>query len=401
MKILLAHNSYQQPGGEDIVFEQERRLLDRKGHTVITYKRSNHELETLSGFAQLKLLKNIISAGDSRSEIRQILRSENPDLVHVHNTFIMISPSIYNACRDHGVPVVQTLQNYRLMCPGAYFFRDGKVCEDCVDHGLFRSVRHGCYRNSRAQTAGVALMLMWHRHMKTYAELVDRAVAATEFSRKKFVAAGFNAKKIVVKPNFMDEDPGARERIGDYAVFAGRLSQEKGVGTILEAWERVPRNCALKIVGDGPLRPSLEAQAAERGLSCVTFCGRLSREETIATVKGARLQITPSLWYEGFPMVIVEAFACGVPVLGSRLGSIEEVVANGRTGLHFTAGDPLDLADKVEWAWNHPSELAAMGKEARREYEVCYTSERNYEMLMDVYEQVLSIGNQVASPVIE
>jgi glycosyltransferase involved in cell wall biosynthesis len=403
MKILLAHNFYQQPGGEDVVFEQERRLLERNGHTVIAYQRSNHELKEISSLGdRFALLKNTISSRSSNTEIQQILRSEKPDLVHIYNTFIMISPSIYSACREHGIPVVQTLQNYRLMCPGAYLFRDGKVCEECIDHSLLRGIRHGCYRNSHAQTAAVALMLAWHRQMNTYEELVDCVVAATEFSRRKFVAAGFNANKVVVKPNFMDADPGPREEIGDYAVFAGRLSQEKGLATLLEAWERIPRKYALKIIGDGPLRASLEAQTVERGLSeSVTFCGRLSRNETIATVKGARFQITPSLWYEGFPMVIVEAFACGVPVLGSRLGSIQEIVADGRTGLHFAAGDSSDLAEKVQWAWSQPSELAAMGKEARREYETCYTSERNYAMLMDVYEQVLSQSTQLASATVQ
>jgi glycosyltransferase involved in cell wall biosynthesis len=395
MKILLAHNFYQQPGGEDVVFEQERRLLERNGHTVITYKRSNHELEDLSGLGRFALLKNTISSKSSKAEIQKILRSENPDLVHIYNTFVMISPSIYSACRDYGVPVVQTLQNYRLMCPGAYLFRDGKVCEECIDHSLLRGIRHGCYRNSHTQTAAVALMLAWHRQMNTYEELVDCVVAATEFSRRKFVAAGFSANKTVVKPNFMDADPGQRKTIGDYAVFAGRLSQEKGVATILEAWESMAQKYPLKIVGDGPLRATLEAQAAARGLSgSITFCGRLPRNESIATVKGARFQITPSLWYEGFPMVIVEAFACGVPVLGSRLGSIQEVVADRRTGLHFAPGDSSDLAEKVQWAWSHPSELAAMGREARREYETCYTSERNYAMLMEIYGRVLNRGTQ-------
>jgi glycosyltransferase involved in cell wall biosynthesis len=396
MKILLAHNFYQQPGGEDVVFEQERRLLERNGHTVVTYERSNHELESPSGLAQFALLKNTISSKSSNAKVKEILHSEKPDLVHVYNTFLMISPSIYSACRDLGVPVVQTLQNYRLMCPGAYLFRDGKVCEECIDHSLWRGIRHGCYRDSRAQTAAVALMLAWHRQMNTYHELVDCAVAATEFSRGKFVAAGFDANKIVVKPNFMSVDPGQREEIGNYAVFTGRLSQEKGVGTILEAWERLPSKYPLKILGDGPLRVCLEAQTAERGLSdSITFCGRLPRNESIAIVKGARFQITPSLWYEGFPMVIVEAFACGVPVIGSRLGSIEEVVIDGRTGLHFTPGDSSDLAEKVQWAWNHPSELVLMGRLARREYECCYTSERNYAMLMEIYERVLNRGTNL------
>jgi glycosyltransferase involved in cell wall biosynthesis len=390
MKILLVHNAYQQAGGEDVVFQQEKKILQRAGHHVVTYERSNHEIEQFSPLQRAALIKRIVWATDSRQEFGQLLAQESPDLVHVHNTFIMISPSIYSACRDRAVPVVQTLQNYRLMCPGALFFRDGHVCEECVEHSLWRGIRHGCYRGSQVQTAGVALMLAWHRQLKTYQELVDRAVAATEFSRGKFIAAGFNADKIVVKPNFVDQDPGARERAGDYAVFAGRLSQEKGVTKLLDAWEHLRRACPLKIVGDGPLRASLEAQAKERGLSAITFCGRLSRDETIATVKGACFQITPSLWYEGFPMVIVEAFACGVPVLCSRLGGMQEIVADGKTGLHFNAGDARDLANKVEWAWSHPDELAEMGRAARRKYETDYTAEKNYSLLMQIYQQTVA-----------
>jgi len=390
MKILLVHNTYQQAGGEDVVFEQEKKNLQRGGHHVATYERSNHEIERYSAVQRATLIKSIVWNTDSRREFAELLARESPDLVHVHNTFIMISPSIYSACREQGVPVVQTLQNYRLMCPGALFFRDGKVCEECVEHGLWRGIQHGCYRDSRLQTAGVALMLAWHRQLKTYHELVDCSVAATEFSRAKFVAAGFNADKIVVKPNFMDQDPGPRERAGDYVVFAGRLSQEKGVAALVAAWEQVPPSIPLRIVGDGPLRASLEDQAKERGLTGITFCGRLSREESIATVKGARFQITPSVWYEGFPMVIVEAFACGVPVLCSRLGGMQEIVADYSTGLHFNPGDAQDLARKAKWAWDHPAELAEMGRAARRKFETDYTAEKNYTRLMEIYEQTVA-----------
>jgi glycosyltransferase involved in cell wall biosynthesis len=390
MKILLVHNTYQQAGGEDVVFEQEKKNLQRAGHSVVTYERSNREIDQFSTLQRATLIKRIVWASDSRRDFAQLLARESPDLVHVHNTFVMVSPSIYSACRDRKVPVVQTLQNYRLMCPGALFFRDGKVCEECVEHSLWRGIRHGCYRDSHVQSAGVALMLAWHRQLKTYHELVDCSVAATEFSRGKFVAAGFSPGKIVVKPNFVDRDPGPRERVGDYAVFSGRLSQEKGVTTLLDAWDQVPRNYPLKIVGDGPLRASLEARAKDRGLSGVTFCGRLSRDQSIATVKGARFQITPSLWYEGFPMVIVEAFACGVPVLCSRLGGMQEIVADGGTGMHFSPGDAQDLARKVEWAWDHPAELAEMGRSARRKYETDYTAEKNYSRLMQIYEQTVA-----------
>jgi glycosyltransferase involved in cell wall biosynthesis len=390
MKILLVHNSYQQAGGEDIIFEQDKKNLQRAGHDVITYERSNHELEHISILQRAMLVKNIVWDSETKRDFEGLLEKKSPDVVHVHNTFVMISPSIYSACRERRVPVVQTLQNYRLMCPGALFFRDGKVCEDCVDHSLWHGIRHGCYRNSRMETAGVALMLAWHRRMKTYHELIDCAVAATEFSRGKFLAAGFDSQKVVVKPNFVDPDPGPRDRIGDYAVFTGRLSVEKGVATLLEAWAQSRNDQPLKIVGDGPLRESLQTYAAGHGLSNVSFTGRLSRDETIAIVKGAQFQIVPSVSYEGFPMVIAEGFACGVPMICSRLGAMQEIVIDHRTGLHFSPGDAQDLASKIDWAWNHSAELAQMGAAARKQYESEFTAEKNYSQLMQIYERTVA-----------
>jgi glycosyltransferase involved in cell wall biosynthesis len=395
MKILLIHNSYQQPGGEDVVFEQECRLLRQHGHEVRTYQRSNHEIEQFSLFERLALVTRIISAEDSKQDVREVLDKFRPDLVHAHNTFMMISPSAYEACNEAQVPIVQTLQNYRLLCPAGLFFRDGHVCEECADYGLLRSVRHGCYRDSRPTTAAVALMLKTHRERRTWSDAVTGYVVATEFARQKFIAGGLPAEKIYVKPNFVDPDPGERCGPGQYALFAGRLSPEKGVSTLLTAWSRLGISIPLVIVGDGPLRSILEKQTAEKGLSQVTFRGRLNAAETRVAMKQATFLVLPSLWYEGFPMVMAESLACGTPVLGSRLGAIQEIIADGRTGLHFAPGDPVDLAEKVEWAWSHPAEVTAMGQEARRNYETHYSPETNYAQLMAIYQQ--AIGTHVES----
>jgi len=389
MKILLAHNSYLQAGGEDVVFDQERQLLELHGHRVITYVRSNHDVDGFSAVQRVGLLTQIISSGDSKREILQILRAEIPDLVHVHNTFLMISPSIFEACREAGVPVLQTLHNYRLLCPTATFFRDGKVCEECNEHGLWRSVWHGCYRGSRPTTAAVALMLQVHRARHTFDESVSGYLALTKFARRKFIEGGLQGEKIHVKPNFVSPDPGERAAPGNYAIFAGRLSEEKGVSTLLAAWALLPAPIPLIIVGDGPLRAELETEVAKRNLHEVAFRGWLSLEDTRAAIQQARFLIIPSLWYEAFSLNIVESFACGTPVLCSRLGAMEENVSDHRTGLHFTAGDAEDLAEKTSWAWSHPVELAAMGREARHEYETRYTAEENYSMLMKIYEQTV------------
>jgi len=394
MKILLIHNTYQQPGGEDVVFEQERRLLQQHGHEIVTYQRSNHEIEQLSMFERIALVTRIIAAEDSKQQVWKILEMFQPDLVHAHNTFMMISPSVYEACGEAHVPVLQTLQNYRLLCPAALLFRDGHVCEECSEHGLTRSVWHGCYRYSRPTTAAVALMLKTHRERRTWTDAVTGYVVATEFARQKFIHGGLPAEKIFVKPNFVDPDPGERSQPGDYALFVGRLSPEKGVSTLLAAWSRLGPSIPLVIAGDGPLRPRLEAEVAKNNLRQVSFRGRLNPSETRAAMKQARFLVLPSLWYEGFPMVMAESLACGTPVLGSRLGAIEEISTDGRTGLHFTPGDPTDLGEKVEWAWNHPSELTAMGREARLDYESRYTSEMNYSLLMAIYQQVIKAHSE-------
>jgi glycosyltransferase involved in cell wall biosynthesis len=229
--------------------------------------------------------------------------------------------------------------------------------------------------------------------------MVDCYIALTEFSRDKFVAAGLPADKIVVKPNFVDPDPGEREQLGTYALFAGRLALEKGALTLLQAWEQLPERCALHIVGDGPEREGLEAQARQRHLTAITFRGRLSREETIAEVKGARFLIMPSLWFEGFPLSIAEAFACGTPVICSRLGGMADIVDDHRTGLHFTAGDVEDMVQKLNWALTHPCELSEMGRAARREYERHFTPQKNYSRVMEIYRRVLR-ERVVSAPVI-
>jgi glycosyltransferase involved in cell wall biosynthesis len=395
LKIILVHNTYQQPGGEDVVFEQERRLLESAGHTVVAYRRSNHELEQFTGVARLALIQRTIWASDTVNHFAKLLREEKPDLVHVHNTFMMISPSIYSACRDAGIPVVQTLHNYRLLCPAANLFRNGKVCEECVDHGLLRGIRYGCYRDSRAATATVALMLAVHRRLGTWANLVDAYIATTEFARQKFIAAGLPAHKVHVKSNFLDADPGPKKEGGEYALFVGRLSAEKGGDILLEAWDRLNLSIPLRIIGDGPLRGQLEAKAAERNLSSVSFLGRLSRAESVAAMQRARFVIVPSQCYENFPVTIAESFACGTPVICSNHGGMKEIVSGERTGLHFLPGEPADLAAKVEWAWTHREQMELMGKEARAEFEAHYTAEKNYSILAGIYAQAVSTRRQV------
>lgn len=388
MKILLVHNTYQHPGGEDTVFAREAALLREHGHGVVTYTRSNAEVRDFSPAARALLPLRMIWARDAVRDLRALIAAEKPDVAHFHNTHFMISPAAYTACRAAGVPVVQTLHNPRLLCPAATFTRNERACQDCLGKTPpWPGILHGCYRSSRLQTAAVAAMLTVHRWRKTWATHVACYVVFTEFYRQQFIAGGLPADKLVVKPHFVAPDPLPREHEpGDYALYVGRLEPVKGVRVLLAAWEQIGA-IPLKIRGEGPLAGEVGARAAP--LEAVEIAERLSPEALIQLVKGARFLVWPSLgYYETFGLVAVEAFACGVPVIASRTGVMAEIVTDGVTGLHVTPGDPADLAAKVRWAWDHPAEMAALGRAARREYEQKYTAERNYAQLLRIYESV-------------
>lgn len=380
--MLIVHNKYTQPGGEDAVFEAEKALLERMGHEVIPFVEDNARL---NGMNPLRAAGNAVWSRESQRRLRALIEEAKPEVAHFHNTFIMVSPAASYACKEVGVPVVQTLHNYRLLCPAATLLRNGQVCEDCVGKAVpWPGVAHGCWRASRPQTAVVAGMLTFHRLKGTWTDRVDRYIALTDFARHKFIEGGLPADRIVVKPNFVHRDLGPGEHRGDYALFVGRLSAEKGLRTLLRAWKRL-EGIPLKVVGDGPLRGEIEEFGVREGDPGVEFLGRKSREEVFRLMQEARTLVFPSEWYEGFPVTMAEAFACGLPVIASRLGAMAELMEDGRTGLLFEPGNAEDLASKVEWAWQHPESMVEMGREARREYERKYTAERNYEMLMGIY----------------
>ena len=388
MRVLIVHNTYQQPGGEDEVAEREAALLEEAGHEVIRYNRSNNELKELEFWKKARAAADIVWARNAVADLQRILRQRRPDLAHMHNTFARISPAAYYACAEAGVPVVQSLHNPRLICPSANLYRAGRTCEDCLGRSIpWPGILHGCYHDSRLQTALVAGMLTTHRLLGTWQRRVHAYIVFTEFYRQKFIAAGLPADRIFVKPHFVAPDPGPRlSGPGDYALFVGRLDPEKGVHTLLAAWPRL-RDIPLKIRGDGQLR-----DAVERGLAGCSWelVPRLSPEDLVKLVKSARFLVWPSLGqFETFGLVALEAFACGVPVIASRTGVAPEIVRDGQLGLHFTAGDPADLAAKVRYAWEHPAEMLEMGRRARREFETRYTLEQNYEILMAIYRKAL------------
>jgi glycosyltransferase involved in cell wall biosynthesis len=390
--MLFVHNYYQREGGEDAGVRQERDLLAAAGHRIVEYSRCSGEIALNGISSRIKLGAGALWSKRAYTELHSLIAKERPEVAFLHNTVPLISPSAYFACAEAGVPVVQTLHNYRFLCPAGTFLRQGKICEECVTSTLFRSVWHGCYQESASASATLALMLASQRALGTWQEKVACYIARTEFARRKFIEGGLPAERIVVKPCFVHPDPGPRVGAGDTTLFLGRLSSEKGLRTLIAAWERLDGTVPLRIAGDGPLREELETEVERRRIAGVKVLGRVPDADLLAEVKRARFLVFPSEWYEGLPLTIAEAFACSLPVVASRIGSMVELVDDGRTGLHFSPGDPADLAAKVEWAWAHPREMEEMGRAARREYEGKYTPEINYEQLMEVCQRAIGTG---------
>ena len=385
-RILLIHNYYQEPGGEDLVFSDEGSLLERRGHNVARYTTSN---DTITGSGSPGLLHRMLWNSDAYRELRSRIRRDRIDLVHCHNIFPLISPAAYYAAAAEGVPVVQTLHNYRLLCPNALFFRDGHSCEDCLGRRVaWPGVLHAYYRSRRTATAATALMTGVHRLFGTWARLVAVYIALTDFARQKFIAGGLPAEKLVVKPNFVLDEAGPGSGQGNYALCVARLTREKGILCLLNAWNRVRTRLPLWIVGNGPLAPAVRAQADTPG-SGVHWLGSKKPSEVRELMREAAFVVVPSEWYETFGRVVIEAFASGTPVVTADIGALAELVDPGRTGLQFHAGDADHLARQVHFAIDHPTELRRMRAEARLEFEAKYREAQNYEALMAIYHQAL------------
>jgi glycosyltransferase involved in cell wall biosynthesis len=383
MRILSIHNRYLIRGGEDESRESEERLLREMGHQVDVYEEDNTTLKNLN---KIQALATTVWSSSSYRKIRDQLKQTQYDVVHIQNFFPIISPSVHYAANAAGVAVVQTLRNYRLLCPNALFFRENRVCEDCLGKSIpYPGVLHRCYRESLSASMGVTAMLTAHRLLKTWTRKVDLYIALTNFAREKYIQGGLPAEQIIVKPNFVSPSPVVGSGRGGYALYVGRLSVEKGLDTLLSAWKYINGKLPLKIVGDGPL--SKEVEAATQNLTGVEWLGSLPIAEVHQLMGEATVLIFPSKWYETFGRVAVEAFATGTPVIGSKIGAIQELIDSGRTGLHFEAGNSEDLAAKVHWLIEHPETIKQMRQEARAEFENKYTAHINYKMLIDAYQR--------------
>jgi len=384
MKILFIHNQYQHAGGEDSVLGAEMDLMSNNGHVVTLSLQENDAITSFS--SKLKTFLYVAYSNSYKQWMAGEINKYKPDIVHVHNFFPLLTPSIYDACVEKNIPVIQTLHNYRTMCPGALLMRDGKICELCIKGSAYQSVLHGCYRNSIVGTFAVARMVESHRRRGTWNTKINRFIALTEFARNKFIEAGFPEEKIRVKPNFSSDSYSNTNDINlkrNGALFVGRISQEKGLATLIEAWSVL--DIPLKVAGTGPL----EAELHDLKSNVVIALGMIDTDSVKKEMKHAAFLVMPSEWYEGFPMVLVEAFSQGLPVVASRLGGMAEIVEDGVTGLHFEAGNAKDLAKKVQWMHDHPEECQKMGLNARKVFEEKYTAEKNYELLMGVYQEAI------------
>lgn len=387
MKVLLCHTFYQQPGGEDLSFAAEADLLQSRGHDVVRFTLHNDAIRNMS---RLAVACKTFWNGDAYRQVRRLIRDHRPEVMHCTNTFPLLSPAVYDAARAEGVPVVQSLRNYRMTCLNAVLLRDGKVCEDCLGKSVaWSGLRHRCYRGSLAASAVLAGMLAWHRWRGTWEQAVDLYFTPTEFARDKHVEVGLDPKRIAVKPNFIDPDPGIGKG-GDTAVFVGRLDEGKGIDTLLTAWARFPDAPPLCIVGDGMLSTVVrEAASRDRRIDWV---GRLDHARVLERIGSARCLIMPSTWYETFGRTLIEAFARGTPVIASRLGAMAELVADGRTGLLFRPGDADDLAACLRRVGREEVAYQQMRVAARAEYLEKYTAETNHRRLIEIYEEAIRLA---------
>jgi glycosyltransferase involved in cell wall biosynthesis len=384
VKILLCHNYYQQLGGEDITFADEAWLLESRGHSVLCYTIHNDEIPKLS---KLNVARQTFWNSKVRKEVQELIRAERPDIMHCTNIFPLLSPSIYKAAKSEGVPIVQALHNYRLMCPNAVFSRNNAACEDCLGKIFaWPAILHGCYRNSRLASTVVSTMLAYHRLRGTWHNEIDLFFTLTEFARQKYIQGGFPAEKIDVKPNFIRKHDIDFQGERNGAIYVGRLSEEKGISTLLEAWENHDIDLKLKLVGDGPLRDSIQKAAAND--SRIDWIGQLPPAQVMEEIAKAQVLVLPSNCYETFGRTIVEGYSVGTPSVASRLGAMKEGVIHGKTGMLFDPGNSVDLMAKLDAVCSHPNP-EEMQNAARARFEEAFTEDINYEMMLQIYEKAI------------
>ena len=391
MRILMLHNRYLQHGGEDVTVEEQAALLRSYGHEVTLLLWDN---QTIAQQSLWRTAVETLWSSTAHRLVKEHLASHAYDVVHIHNFFPLASPAVHYAAQSRGIPVIQTLHNYRLMCLNGLFLRAGEPCETCLRRSWpWPGVIHRCYRNSLPGSVVVAAMLATHRVLKTWQRQVDLFVALSQFARKKFLQAGLPPSRLKVLPHFVYPDPGTdktpQER--ECVLFIGRLEKAKGIDVLLTAWQALQSQIPLCVIGDGPLASTV--RAAEKKAH-VRWLGWRPREEVIAYLQRAHLLVVPSRAYETFGRVVVEAFAAGTPVLVSNHGALAELVTPEKTGWHFPSANSAALAERLRQALHDPTALRRMGETARRVYETHYTARQGYMRLMEAYQQAINLHQE-------
>jgi glycosyltransferase involved in cell wall biosynthesis len=389
MKILMVHNYLRPPSGENTVFEQESALLRSKGHNVITYVRRNSEIEAMGwldrGLMPLSALWSSSACGD----LKTLIERENPEVAHFHNIFPLVSPAAYRVCSGMNLPVVQTLHHFRIVCPGALLFKRNEVCEACAEMKFSAGIRYGCYRNSRLQTAGMAAVVSFHRAIRTWQNTVDLYIALSDFAVAKYRQLGFPSQNFFVKTNFLQNPIEPVFADSGYGVYIGRLGEEKGIAILLSALKSCPE-IPFKIIGDGPIRDFVIEAMGQPGFEHVEYLGVRDHRECMACLSGSRFLVLPSQWYEGVPMVLLEAMAAGKPAIVTNIGVLPQMIEDGFNGLIFEPKSGQGLIAAMKRLNGNPDESRVMGRRSRSVFDERYTSEVNYSLLMQAYQKAAS-----------
>lgn len=391
MRILLIHNFYQQFGGEDQVVLQELDAL-QKNHTVILYSRHNNDLVHLGPVEKAHAAVETIRSRRTASEIKSLVMEHHPDVAYIHNIYPLISPSVYQSLHDCDIPIVQVVHDFRPFCTNGWFYNRTGICERCKHGNYLHAIRHKCYKSSYAYSALYAATMAYVRGFSAYAK-VDAVVCLTEFARKQLISAGMPEEKLFVRPNSIDAiqfEPAVGR--GRYVAYIGRLSREKGLWTLIRAMERV-NGPTLKIAGTGPEEAAIRAYIRSRGITNIQLLGFVQGHARVEFLRDCMFTVMPSEWYEMFPMVLLEAWACGKAVIGSRLGGTAELIEEGNNGLLFSPGDERDLAQKIERLYTSPDEVYRMGTQARHLVEVRYSPEASGTRLMEIFDRVCRVVN--------
>jgi glycosyltransferase involved in cell wall biosynthesis len=391
MRILIIHNYYQQYGGERVAVENQIALLREQGHEVILYTRDNGEILGYGLIDKVLFFLRTIFSRKTFKEIKGLVEEEKPDLAHVHNVFPLISPSVYQALTVTNVPIIQTIHNYRFLCPNGLFYTNGHLCERCKYGNTLHAILRKCYRKSYLLSALYAFTIAFHRNLGTF-QIIDRLIALTDFTAHKLIESGLvSENKISILGNYLHDplpNPGCFEKHEPYIVYLGRLSPEKGVRILINAMSGLP-DLELRIAGEGPQAKQLELIAIEKGLQNVKFLGHVSGNEKWNLLRHASAVVIPSVWYEIFGLVALESMAVGTPVIASDLGGLSCIIEDNQSGLLFYPGERDELYRKISWIVNHPQDAIRLGSQGRSLLEKKYSADAHFNHLVSIYEEVV------------